>query len=270
MNNLCYGCMKEKPEGTEKCPNCGYINGQDQGEHYYLPEGIKLNDRYVVGSVLGHGGFGITYIGLDTKFDTRVAIKEYLPSEISTRALGETTVSTFSGDKYDAYVYGLGRFIDEAKTLAKYNSHQCIVSINDYFEQNNTAYIVMEYLDGISLNEYLTLAPFISLPFFIVIVIIFSLPLLNILKLQNLQNNVTIANNTNLSSFSGMHNLSAIGGFLTIENNKSPNMNGFTRWNGISWSLMRPITARLTNKAARPRRHRIISWLSLSETMPVI
>jgi len=147
--------MNEKPTNEEKCPHCGFINGQDQGEHYYLPEGAKLNDRYVVGRVLGHGGFGITYIGLDTKLDTRVAIKEYLPSDISTRALGETTVSTFSGDKYDAYVYGLGRFIDEAKTLAKYNAHQCIVSINDYFEENNTAYIVMEYLDGISLAQYL-------------------------------------------------------------------------------------------------------------------
>lgn len=152
--DLCYGCMAEKPDNTKKCPHCDYINGKEQGEHYYLPEGVKLNDRYIVGKVLGHGGFGITYIGFDTKFDTTVAIKEYLPSDISTRALGETTVSTFMGEKYDAYVYGLGRFIDEAKTLAKYNSHQCIVSINDYFNENNTAYIIMEYLDGISLGEY--------------------------------------------------------------------------------------------------------------------
>lgn len=155
MRNLCYNCMQQKPNNETKCPHCGYTNGSEKGEHYYLPEGSMLNERYIVGRVLGHGGFGITYIGLDTKFDTKVAIKEYLPSDISTRALGESTVSTFSGEKYDAYVYGLGRFIDEAKTLAKYNSHPCIVSINDYFEENNTAYIVMEYLDGISVSEYI-------------------------------------------------------------------------------------------------------------------
>ena len=108
--NLCYGCMLTKTNNEDICPHCGHINGQDKGEHYYLPEGTKLNNRYIVGRVLGHGGFGITYIGLDIKFDTRVAIKEYLPSEISTRALGETTVSTFSCDKYDRCVYELVRY----------------------------------------------------------------------------------------------------------------------------------------------------------------
>lgn len=152
---LCFGCMNQKQKDAEKCPNCGHINGQDQKEHYYLSEGIKLNDRYIIGRVLGHGGFGITYIGFDSKLGIKVAIKEYLPSDISTRTIGETQVTTFSGDKYDAYVYGLGRFIDEAKVLAQYNEHKCIVSINDYFKENNTAYIVMEYLDGISLKEYI-------------------------------------------------------------------------------------------------------------------
>lgn len=53
MNNLCYNCMVQKNEGTEKCPNCGYTNGSKQDEHYYLSEGTKLNDRYLVGCVLG-------------------------------------------------------------------------------------------------------------------------------------------------------------------------------------------------------------------------
>ena len=81
-NNICYNCMQKKPEGIEKCPACGYINGSAQDEHYYLPEGTKLNERYIAGRVLGHGGFGITYIGLDSKLDTTVAIKEYLPAEV--------------------------------------------------------------------------------------------------------------------------------------------------------------------------------------------
>ena len=152
----CMKCMREYGEENAFCVYCGHKPGEGDREHYYLPEGTVLQDRYIVGSVLGHGGFGITYIGYDQKFGLRVAIKEYLPAEISTRALGETMVTTFSGDKHDAYVYGLGRFIEEARTMAQFNSHPCIVSVSDYFEANNTAYIVMEYLDGITLNEYLS------------------------------------------------------------------------------------------------------------------
>ena len=151
----CMQCMKEYGDSSETCIHCGYKPGSSEREHYYLPEGTTLGDRYIVGKVLGHGGFGITYIGFDQKLMLRIAIKEYLPAEISTRALGETTVTTFSGDKHDAFVYGLGRFIDEAKTMAQFETNPCIVSVKDFFEANDTAYLVMEYLDGITLGEYL-------------------------------------------------------------------------------------------------------------------
>lgn len=154
IDNYCYGCMYNK-ENIDICPRCGYINGNSQEEHYYLKEGYILNGKYLVGKVLGHGGFGITYLGLDIKLQIKVAIKEYLPSDISTRALGETTVTTFSGEKGEQFEYGLKKFLDEARTLARYNSHPCIVSITDFFEENNTAYLVMEYLDGVPLNDYL-------------------------------------------------------------------------------------------------------------------
>jgi len=155
MADICYACFNSISGNEDKCPHCGYINNSAQDEHYYLAEGTRLRDRYITGRVLGHGGFGITYIGLDTSLDVKVAIKEYLPAEIATRTEGVSSVKSYSGDKYDAYIYGLGRFMDEAKTLAKYNQFPSIVSITDFFEQNNTAYIVMEYLDGISLSEYL-------------------------------------------------------------------------------------------------------------------
>ena len=151
----CMRCMKEYSEDSAVCIHCGYQPGSEAGEHYYLPEGAVLQDRYTVGKVLGHGGFGITYVGFDNRLKLKVAIKEYLPAEISTRAEGETTVKAFTGEKHDAYVYGLGRFIDEAQTLAQYNSHPCIVSANDFFEANNTAYLVMEFLEGITLGEYI-------------------------------------------------------------------------------------------------------------------
>lgn len=147
--------MQEKPNNEETCPHCRHINGVQADEHYYLPEGTLLQNRYTVGRVLGHGGFGITYIGFDQKLEMVIAIKEYLPTEVASRSYGQVSVTTFSGDKKDQYDYGLTRFIDEAKSLARYNHHPCIVSTSDYFEENNTAYIVMEYLDGISLAEYL-------------------------------------------------------------------------------------------------------------------
>lgn len=152
---LCTNCMRKKEIDEKVCKNCGYTNNAAQNEHYFLDEGTKLNDRYIVGRVLGHGGFGITYIGYDTKQDEVVAIKEYLPTNVSTRAHGEAKVTTFDGAKYDEYIYGLGRFIDEAMALTKHREFDCIVTINDYFEENNTAYIVMEYLDGTTLNDYI-------------------------------------------------------------------------------------------------------------------
>lgn len=155
MNNLCYGCMQEKNKSEEICSNCGYNNKEARVEPYYLQAGTLLNNRYLVGKVLGHGGFGITYIGLDQKLDVKVAIKEYLPADVASRDSNSTLVSVFSGDKEEQYHYGLDRFLQEAKMLAKYNDHPGIVSTYDFFDENNTAYLVMEYLEGITLSTYI-------------------------------------------------------------------------------------------------------------------
>lgn len=151
----CYGCMKEKPNNEDTCPYCGYVNNSSTDEHYYLPEGSMLCDRYLIGRVLGHGGFGITYIGFDTNLHITVAIKEYLPTDVATRALGEVSVTIFSGEKQDQFEYGQKRFLDEARTLASYHQHPCIVDTRDFVRANNTSYLVMEFLDGIPLSEYL-------------------------------------------------------------------------------------------------------------------
>jgi serine/threonine protein kinase len=147
--------MKRKAQNQLICDSCGYQNQGDQQEGYYLKEGTMLIDRYLVGKVLGHGGFGITYIALDTRLEIVVAIKEYLPGDIATRMEGSSTVKSYSGEKKDQYDYGLERFLNEAKTLAQYNHHPCIVSSLDFYKDNNTAYLVMEYLDGIPLSEYI-------------------------------------------------------------------------------------------------------------------
>ncbi|RLA86772.1 MAG: serine/threonine protein kinase, partial [Deltaproteobacteria bacterium] len=121
----------------------------------YLPQGTELQSRYVIESLLGHGGFGITYSAFDRILKVRVAIKEYLPRQLATRAEGQTKVSVYSGDAIQHYQYGLRKFMEEAQAVARFSHHPNIVSARDYFEANGTAYMVMEYVEGVTLKEYL-------------------------------------------------------------------------------------------------------------------
>lgn len=155
MSKLCLGCMEQYGDEYNVCPNCGYVEGTKAEEAVHMEPGSMLYGRYVIGKVLGYGGFGVTYIGWDTKLEQKVAIKEYLPSEFSTRMPGEITVTVFSGDKNEQFLDGLNKFIEEAKRLAKFQNETGIVKVFDSFEENNTAYIVMEYLDGETLTSYI-------------------------------------------------------------------------------------------------------------------
>lgn len=121
----------------------------------YLPQGTILNNRYVVENVLGHGGFGITYSAYDKTLNVRVAIKEYLPRQLATRAEGQTKISIYTGEARQHYQYGLRKFLEEAQSVAQFAHHPNIVSARDYFEAHGTAYMVMEYVEGVTLKEYL-------------------------------------------------------------------------------------------------------------------
>ena len=109
--------------------------------------------EYRLESVLGAGGFGMTYLGWDTHLEKHVAIKEYLPTDLAVRALDGSIVPITTEFKYN-YQWGLERFILEARTLAKF-SHPHIVRVNRYFETNGTGYMVMDYEKGESLNQML-------------------------------------------------------------------------------------------------------------------
>jgi serine/threonine protein kinase len=121
----------------------------------YLPQGTVLNNRYEVEKVLGHGGFGITYAAQDLTLKVRVAVKEYLPRQLATRGEGQTRVSIFTGDAAQQYDYGLRKFLEEAQSVARFAHHPNVVSARDYFTANGTAYMVMEYVEGVTLKEYL-------------------------------------------------------------------------------------------------------------------
>ena len=151
----CNYCFDEYQDGFDVCPYCGYIDGDGAQELYHLYPGTILNGRYIVGQVLGFGGFGITYKVWDTNLKTVWAIKEYYPSGLVNRTPGTKDVNVFSGNRLKIYNHGLMRFLDEARSMAKFSSHKNIINVIEYFEENNTAYIVMEYLDGTTLSEFL-------------------------------------------------------------------------------------------------------------------
>ena len=121
-----------------------------------LRPGTRLIGHYVIYSVLGQGGFGITYMGMDELHQTKVAIKEYFPQGIVTRNVdyGDDVTITYVGQEAN-YLNGKQHFIDEAHIMLQFDKNQGIVDVIDFFEVNNTAYIVMEYLDGITLKQYL-------------------------------------------------------------------------------------------------------------------
>ena len=151
----CMGCMQTYEAIDEMCPICGYIEGTPAKEAYHIRPGSLLHDRYTVGRAIGFGGFGITYIAWDNKLMQRVAIKEYMPSEYATRVPGNLTVTIYDGERHAEFMSGLQKFLDEAQRLAKFQNVPGIVRILDSFSENLTAYIVMEYLDGMTMKQYL-------------------------------------------------------------------------------------------------------------------
>lgn len=149
---LCYGCMRRKQESLI-CEHCGYSEEENNLPHQ-LPQGQILKDQYVVGRVLGQGGFGITYLGYDQMLNRRVAIKEYFPSGMVTRETTRThAVTCTSGE--DIFRKGRERFLQEAQTLAKLQNVAEIARVYAFFEENDTAYIVMEYVEGETLQEHI-------------------------------------------------------------------------------------------------------------------
>lgn len=153
----CVGCMKPlTAEG--RCAYCGLQQDKYRPIPRCLRPGMCLRDRYVLGRVLGEGSFGIGYIAWDCLLDTVVAIKEYFPASLVSRHISEededTNVYIYEKRESQKYQESLKKYLGEAKSLSAYYDLDGIVSVRDFFYANNTAYIVMGYVDGISVKEY--------------------------------------------------------------------------------------------------------------------
>ncbi len=154
-DHLCINCMREKPDGGV-CPFCGFDEAQYEPSPHHLPPRSILGGKCLVGRVLGEGGFGITYMGWDLNLDLKLAIKEYYPAGFVTRTGSATnTVTPYRGEKTEFFSTGRSRFINEAKTLAKFYTLPGIVSVRDFFLENGTAYILMEFVEGETLKQRL-------------------------------------------------------------------------------------------------------------------
>lgn len=155
VNKLCMGCMQEKNEIYGACPYCGYDNQNDKNKDGQLPVYTLLNNTYSIGKCLGAGGFGITYIAFDCNLQKRVAIKEFYPDSLAWRGEDGASVYTYQDKRGEIFVRERDRFISEARALAKLDEQNGVVKVIHYFQENNTAYIVMEFLSGKSLKTYM-------------------------------------------------------------------------------------------------------------------
>lgn len=148
----CANCFCEIK--SEPCTNCGYSKNTAAPDAETLPRRTKLAEKYIVGGVIGCGGFGKTYLALDTKSDKTLAIKEYFPPNIAVRERKTHRVKPISEKKNSVFSNGLERFSEEAEQVSRFNGNPNIVNIFECFRENGTAYCVMEFLSGITLEKY--------------------------------------------------------------------------------------------------------------------
>lgn len=153
LENLCKSCFASKGKSSN-CPICGY-SGKKEEDKSILTKGTILNGKYVIGKLTARGGFVITYLSYDLSLDLKVSIKEYFSDALSTRSLDSSKVLSYSGIAKKNFEYDRDKFINEAKILEKFNSISSIATVNDFFLENNTAYLVMDCLEGVTLSQFL-------------------------------------------------------------------------------------------------------------------
>jgi len=157
MTNLswCLHCMYPNMQG-QRCLHCGTWVHEVGWTAPCLRPGVTLQGgKYLVGRALGQGGFGITYLGVHVALNKRVAIKEYYPDHLARTRTGGCAVAPKPDPELEAlYRQGLEQFREEGRRIVQF-MHPNIVRASDYFEENGTAYLVMDYVDGVSLQKYL-------------------------------------------------------------------------------------------------------------------
>lgn len=157
MSVYCYECMKPNlPDGIRSCPGCGAKLPYEAQDLRDCPPGTVLNGRYLLGKAIGHGGFGVTYIALDLKTSQRVCVKEYNPKYFSHRKPSDMSIllPDDGDDALENYHKYKQDLLQEAKRLIELRNVPGVVRCYESFECNNTAYMVLEYLEGSDLKQF--------------------------------------------------------------------------------------------------------------------
>lgn len=152
---LCMGCMNQMEEHLSTCPYCGFNETTLRQESYYLDPGTIIGGKYIVGKVMNYGGHTVSYLGLDAEANRKVIVKEYLPSDFSTRSEGEKEVTIYSGDGQEQFEQGLTNFLNEANRIQQLQNPEGIAKIYDCVVENETGYVISEYIEGNTLKEIL-------------------------------------------------------------------------------------------------------------------
>ena len=149
---LCMGCMEEF-DGEGACPHCGYSDSTHGNPSYLAPKTV-LDGRYIVGKLLSFNGESAVYMGYDNTNEEKVIIKEYMPDALCSRSKTgpELVVDPGSVVQYKNY---MSEFVELNKTLSRHRTMSHIVAPTDMFSQNNTAYVILQYTNAVTLKQYL-------------------------------------------------------------------------------------------------------------------
>jgi len=154
MSIRCDNCFAEYNGSYSECPHCGHVKHAHASERIYLDPGTVLRRRYAVGQVVGSGGFGIIYKAWDKKENKIVAVKEFFQSGLVSRAPDTQQIFLVARNRVEEFMEGKQRFLEEALQTREFAGHPNIVAMLDAFEENNTAYHVMEFLQGSTLGSF--------------------------------------------------------------------------------------------------------------------
>lgn len=160
--HFCENCFEETTSSV--CAHCGYDPSAAVNDPTMLTPGSILLGKYIVGKVIGKGGFGVTYLAYDASAGRKAAIKEFFPYGVALRAAGTSTVTVSSMDNANAFKLGAEKFYDEAKLVSRFNGNPNIVGVYEFFYENDTVYFAMEYLQGHTLKEHINTNGTISAP----------------------------------------------------------------------------------------------------------
>lgn len=154
MKRACPNCFSAVDIVEQNCPYCDYDFSKADSNSYSLKGGTLLKKRYVTGRIIGSGGFGITYLAYDIQCEKVVAVKEYYPNGVAVRAEDNITVEPLGNMNSEHYQRGMDKFLHEGSYIAEFKHSSEIMCIYDVFEENGTAYYVMDFFNGMTLKEY--------------------------------------------------------------------------------------------------------------------